>query len=170
MSGLILPGIATPRPNRKARLAQKAAAAQSTPNMQPRQRGLPRPVGAGIAMSPIGPMVVVQLEDNQQLPLGMTPDQAKAFAVNLISAAAHFELLKKLESDQQADNQPVPVSPEAEALLAEAVAAAGGPAGLKGDDEGEVEDDLYICADPTKTVQYNSFDINGRPCYEPPAD
>ena len=58
MSNLIVPE--TVRPNRKARLAQKALAARPVPNMQPRQRGIPPVAGCAVGMGPIGPLLVMQ--------------------------------------------------------------------------------------------------------------
>ena len=175
MSGLILPGIETPRVSRRHRLAAKAKERRegpgaAVPNMQPRQRALPPPSGGGVGMSPIGPAFITQFTDGTGCALPMTPTQAREIGVALISAAAHFEILKKMEADQQSDGQPVPVSLEAEALLAEAIAEAGGPVALKGDEEGDVDDDPDISADPCQTIQFNSFDVNGQPCYEPPSE
>ena len=175
------------RPNRKARLAQKALAGRPVPNMQPRQRGIPPVIGAAVAPGPIGPAIVVTLDGGIQIPVFLTPDQARQYAIALISLAANMEMAKKMADDQAADGQPVPTSPEAEALLAEAIAEAGGPVALKGDEEGEVDDDpdLRINGFPVRFIDGppplqgaehpvefapNSFDINGQPCYEPPAD
>lgn len=170
MSGLILAALETPKVSRRHRLAAKARERREAPgvvaNVQPRPRGIPQAVGCAVGMGPIGPMLLVQLADNNGIPMPMTPDQARQTGVALISTAAHFEILMKIQADQAADGQPVPVSPEAEALLAEAIADAGGPTDLKGD-EGDVDDDPDL-ADPAEPVRYNAFDVNGQPCWEEP--
>ena len=87
-----------------------------------------------------------------------------------------------MHADQQPDTDPVAVSPDAEALLAESQAKTAGqsgpmingypsiytdampPAALKTDYDDDDDDDLADGPAP------NSFDINGQPCYEPPVE
>jgi hypothetical protein len=165
------------RPNRKARLAQRSLLGRPVPGMQQRPQGIPAASGAAVGMGPIGPMLVVQLGDGQGIPMPMTPDQARQTGVALISVAAQYEILKKMEADGQADNQSVPTNPDLEAILADAQTKTGGPTDLKGDDEGDVDDDCDLSANPEFPVIYaglpepapNTFDINGKPVYQAPS-
>jgi hypothetical protein len=198
VSGLILPGLETPRVSRRHRLAAKAKerreAPGAGPNLQPRLRGIPPVAQAGIVGTPAGPGILINYADGQQQLVQLKLAEAAPFAVALISAAAQFELLQRMQADQAAaDSEPVPVSPEAEALLAEAIANIERPVSttpraltdLKGD-KGDVDDDPdladyprqpdtlhgfpVVYADgPPPEPKFNSFDVNGQPCYEPPA-
>lgn len=145
MSSLILSG-AVPtatRPNRKTRLAQAALARAAQP---PEATGPKILVvtGCNVLISPDGPVLVLSIAGGQMhAPMVLNPEQAKSLGTALISLAAQFEMLKRIEAEEQAE-QPVPFNPDLEALLEESQAKTAGPAP-------------------------NSFDINGRPCYEAPA-
>jgi hypothetical protein len=170
VSDLILSGIETARPSRRHRLAARAKTRAESPaplNMQPRLRQLPGIKGAGLGMGPIGPALIIQFEDGQGAPMSLTPDQARELGTGLITVAGQWEMLKKMHTDLQ----PVPTNPDLEQLLADAQAntAQHGSPLLAGEADGELQsgpDDLAESAEPAP----NSFDINGKPVYEPPAD
>ena len=106
-------------------------------------------------MGPLGPTLIINLADGQGTLLPLTDEQAVNLGTALIKLAAQHEMLKKMQEAEQAAQEPVPTTPEMESLLAEA--------------QGNTAQHAEIPAEESEPAP-NSFDINGRPVYEPPAE
>ena len=149
MSNLILPaGLQAVRPNRTARRAAQSkailpAAAVPFPNMQRRAR-IAAAAGGGLAMGPAGPVFIVQLADGQQLPVPFDVENARQMGVGLISLAAQFEMLQKMQAEQAAASgaESVPLTPEMAELLAEAQGNTAGSSVISTDEISEGEPDV----------------------------